>query len=244
MLERSRRAAGRRHRLRRRRLERHRHVPSVHRRRVGGDHRHRSRRHGHGARRRTPPRSPTAGPACCRARTRCCCRTRTARSRKRIRSPRASTIPASGPSTRCCCGRAACATKPRPTTNRSTALDRVLPHRRHPAGDRIRACARRREALGESESGQANPHRPLRPRRQGHADAAAHRCWRSTDNDAQRTNQRRDPRRQPGGDRPSSRSSPPAFRSARNSASISRRSATRPTWSRSACRSPIRWPTA
>ena len=43
---------------------------------------------------------------------------------------------------------------------------------------------------------------------------------------------------------PSSPSSPPDFRSARNSASTSRRSATRPTWSRSACRSPIRWPTA
>ena len=43
---------------------------------------------------------------------------------------------------------------------------------------------------------------------------------------------------------PSWRSSPPDIRCARNSASTSRRSATRPTWSRSACRSPIRWPTA
>ncbi len=50
----------------------------------------------------TPRRSCTAAPACCTAATRCCSRMRTVRSRKRIPSPRASTIPASAPSTRCC----------------------------------------------------------------------------------------------------------------------------------------------
>ena len=51
---------------------------------------------------------------------------------------------------------------------------RVLPRRRHPARDRVGARARRRAALGADTSGRANPDRPLGPRRQGHADAAAH----------------------------------------------------------------------
>ena len=63
--------------------------------------RHRSGRHGPRARARMRRRSRTARPACCRAATRCCCRMSTARSRKRIRSPRGSIIRASGPSTRC-----------------------------------------------------------------------------------------------------------------------------------------------
>ncbi len=50
----------------------------------------------------------TAGPACCMGPTPCCCRTRTGRSRKRIRYRRGSITPASVPSMRCCARSAAC----------------------------------------------------------------------------------------------------------------------------------------
>ena len=62
--------------------------------------RRRSRGRGH---RHRPPcgiADARAGPACCTAIARICCRTRTARSSRRIRSRRASTIPASARSTR------------------------------------------------------------------------------------------------------------------------------------------------
>jgi tryptophan synthase beta subunit len=55
----------------------------------------------------TPQRSPMAGPACCRAPIRCCCRMRKARSRKPNRSRPVSTIPAWGQNIRCCCGQGA-----------------------------------------------------------------------------------------------------------------------------------------
>ena len=58
---------------------------------------------GRGANWATMPRhSRRAAPASCMARTRCCCRTRTARCRRPIRFRRAWTIRASAPSTHCC----------------------------------------------------------------------------------------------------------------------------------------------
>ena len=86
-------------------------------------------------------------------RTRCCCRTSTARSRRRIRSPPGSTTRASVPSTRCCCatGRVQLRGR-RPTTRRSRRSRECCARGRHPAGDRVGARARRREALGADES--------------------------------------------------------------------------------------------
>ena len=95
----------------------------------------------------------------------------------------------------------------------------------------------------QRESRQEGADRPFRPRRQGHAHPAAHRVGGANEmtpseriSAAIRAGARAAP--------PSWPSSPPDIRCAKNSASTSRRSATRPTWSRSACRSPTRWPTA
>ena len=87
-------------RMRRRRVQRHRHLPRVHRR---------SGVSGWSATRRratvskpvvTQPPSPAVRPARSRVRSRTCCRTRTARPSNRIRSRRVWTIRASGPSMR------------------------------------------------------------------------------------------------------------------------------------------------
>ena len=87
-------AAGGRRRLCRRRLERDRHLRRVPRRRGRAACRRRGRRGGVARRRETRP--------CCTAHAHRSCRTRTARSPTRTRSPPVSTIPASAPSTRGC----------------------------------------------------------------------------------------------------------------------------------------------
>ena len=89
-------------RLHRRRLQRHGPVPSLPRRQGRRD-LSASRRPGTASTAACMrPRSPAAGPACCTATARICCRTTTARSTRRIRSRPASTIPASGRSTPGC----------------------------------------------------------------------------------------------------------------------------------------------
>ena len=122
------------HGVRRRRLERHRHLPRLPRRHRGRPLRLRGRRRGcrHGAPRRDHHEGPAR--ASCTARAATSCRTRTARRSSRTRSPRASTTRASAPSTpgsrrsdarstvrsrmpppwrRCACSRAPRASSPR-----------------------------------------------------------------------------------------------------------------------------------
>jgi tryptophan synthase beta chain len=60
----------------------------------------------------TRPHCPSVGPASCTAASPCCCRMRTARSRKRIPFPRDSIIPGSVPNTLCCSRRAASSIRP------------------------------------------------------------------------------------------------------------------------------------
>ena len=98
-------------RVRRRRLERDRHLPRLRRRR-GRAPRSASRRR---ARRRSGP----AAPACCTARARRSSPTRTGRSPTRTRSPPGSTIRASARSTRSSATPAARSTSAPPTTRRS-----------------------------------------------------------------------------------------------------------------------------
>ena len=106
-------AAGPRHRVRRRRLQLDGHVRrrSSTIRTCGSS---ASRRRARGSTRdATARRSPwAAGPACCTARCRPSCRTRTGRSPRRTRSRPASTTQAPGPSTRGCATRAARPTSP------------------------------------------------------------------------------------------------------------------------------------
>ncbi len=108
--------AGHARRVRRRRIERDWPVPSVRRRLVGSIRRRRSG--GPGARDRQARRDARRPecPACCTAIAPICWRTTTARSSRRIRSRRASTIPASVPSTRISRTSAAPTTFRSPTT--------------------------------------------------------------------------------------------------------------------------------
>ncbi len=76
------------------------------------DHRRRGRRHGRRAGRERRHLGLRPARACCTAPIPCCCRTRTARSRRPTRCPPASTIRASVPSTRCSPPSGACATRP------------------------------------------------------------------------------------------------------------------------------------
>ncbi len=125
--------SGRRDRLRRRRLERGRHLPPVLRRQGGAPHR---RRGGRAARPRsasTRPRSRSASRACCTGRCRTCCRTTTARPPTSTPSRPASTTPASARSTRTGRTRAASTTSASPTPRRLDAfkmlarLEGILP---------------------------------------------------------------------------------------------------------------------
>ena len=170
-----RRAARRGRRLRRRRLQRDRHLPRVHpRRATSGCTASRpaataSRPAG------TRPASPAAPSACCTAPGPTCCRTRTARPSSRTRSRPGWTTRPSGPSTPGCTtpGRA----RYEPVTD-AEAMDGVqaaVPHRGHHPGDRERARARRRAAGGAGADrgagpGADDPGQPLRPRRQGRGD--------------------------------------------------------------------------
>ena len=90
-------AAGRGGRLRRRRLERDRHLLRLHSGRRGAAGRARGRRRRGGTPAGTRPPSPAARPACCTAPGPTCCRTRTARPSSRTRSRPAWTIRGSGP---------------------------------------------------------------------------------------------------------------------------------------------------
>ena len=126
-------ASRRRPRLRRRRIERDRHVRRVPRRRG----RAALRRGGRRRRRRHPDatRHPSNAdaPACCTARRPTSCRTRTARRSSRTRSRRAWTTRASAPSTRGSRRSVARSTSPRPTTRRcrrcgcSSATEGIIP---------------------------------------------------------------------------------------------------------------------
>ena len=196
---------------------------------------------------RTRPRSPTARRACCRAATRCCCRTSTARSRRRTRSRPASTTRASARSTRCSRASGASTYEAAGDDESLDGARGVLPGRGHPARDRDRARLRGREALRAGAPRQPHPDRALgrgdkdmptlqRTLLQGDAVMSAaprhHQRARSATAAAQGRpavvgfmtagfpRSRRVPR-------------PPRGRSPRP-----------PTWSRSACRSPTRWPTA
>ena len=163
-------AARRGRRVRRRRLERDRHLPraSSTTRTCGWS---ASRRAATASRPAgTPPRSPAARPACCTARCPTCCRTRTARPSSRTRSRPASTTRASARSTRWLkdIGRA----EYRPVTDAEAmeAFAAAVPHRGHHPGDRVGARARRRAASSAASSGRTAliAGQPVRPRRQGH----------------------------------------------------------------------------
>ena len=70
----------------------------------------------------TPRRSPAERPACCTARARTCCRTRTGRRSSRTPSRPGSTIPVSAPSTRTCTTSDAPSTGRSPTTQAMAAF--------------------------------------------------------------------------------------------------------------------------
>ena len=99
--------AGRPDRLRRRRLQRHRPLPPLPRRRRAALSASRRRARACTAI-ATPRRSMADGPACCTATGPICCRTRDGRSSRPTPSPPVSTIPASVPSTPGCTRAAAC----------------------------------------------------------------------------------------------------------------------------------------
>ena len=131
-------------RLHRRRLERHGPVPSVPRRcrasqMIGVE------AAGHGVETRQACRlaRTAAGPACCTATAPICCRTRTARSPKRIRSRPGSTIPASGRSMPGCTTSAASNTSPATDDEALDAFQLLHAARRHHPRARTRARAGR-----------------------------------------------------------------------------------------------------
>ncbi len=116
--------AGRGGGLRRRRLQRHGHLPRLPRA-PGAAHRRRSRRR-RASTHATAPRSPAAAPACCTARSRTCCRTPGGRSPRRTRSRPGWTTPASAPSTPGS-WRADARRTPRPQTQRRWRRSRPWP---------------------------------------------------------------------------------------------------------------------
>ena len=161
-------AAGARDRVRRRRLERDRHVHPVRRRRRGRA----GRRRGGGGGARDAGATArrcrsAAAAACCTAPTRRSCRTRRARSPRRTRSRPASTTPASGRSTPGCATPAARATRRSPTSRRSrrsrrlAELEGIIP-----ALESSHAVA---WVLANAPAGVTahRPDLPLGPRRQG-----------------------------------------------------------------------------
>ena len=141
--------ARRRDRLRRRRLQRDGHLPSVHRRRAGEADRRRGGGRGHRDRAARGVAVARARPACCTATAPTCCRTTTARSSRRTRSRPASTIPGVGPEHAWLKD-----SGPRASTSAITddealaAFHDLLPRRGHHPGARIgaRARARRRSS--------------------------------------------------------------------------------------------------
>ena len=154
-------------RLRRRRLERDRHLRPLRRRRRRRADR---RRGGGGGARQRPPRRLAhrrARPASCTARSRRCSPTRTARSSRRTRSPPGSTTPASGPSTRTCATPAAPATWRSPTTRRCapSASSRGSRGSSRRSSPRTRSPGCSANAGGRRAASTSS--RSQRPRRQG-----------------------------------------------------------------------------
>ena len=142
-------------RLRRRRLERDRHVRRLPRRR-----RCRARRRRGGGR---APASAPGGRPSCTARAPRCSPTRTARSPTRTRSPPGSTTPASAPST------PSCATPAAPATSRATDEEALAAFRRLTRTEGIIPALEPAHALARvaRPRRRARPRLPLRPRRQG-----------------------------------------------------------------------------
>ena len=238
-------AARHRRGLRGRRQQRHRHLRRL---------RRRSRRCGWSAskpaasdraRPSTRRGSPAASPACCRARARSCCRTRTATSSRRTRSRPGSTTRRSAPSTPGCAalGR----TGVRPCVRRREALEAfqwLARARRHPAGAGVRARRGRRAAAGAPSSA---PTASCSCNLSGRGDkdvrdgaGTAWRRWRRLMRAtfAERLRARSGRR----GSSPTSRPATPTCRA--RPTFCGRSTAAAPTSSRSACRFPIRWPTA
>ena len=157
-------------RLHRRRLQRHRPVPSLPRRQGRGD----LRRGGGRPRPRRAERalrlaSPAASPACCTATAPICCRTTTARSSRAIRSRPASTIRASGPSTP---GSRRAGRVTYVAITDKEALDAfqlcTQARRHHPGAGAGARAGLRRQARADAAQGQPAGHEHVRPRRQGH----------------------------------------------------------------------------
>ena len=159
-------AAGARDRLRRRRLQRDRQLPRLPRRSRRAD-RRRGRRGG--ARQRAPRRLARrrAAPASCTAPSPRCSPTRRARSSRRTRSPPASTIRASAPSTPSCATPAA----PRYETRDRRRGPARVPRARAARGDHpgARAAPRDRLAARERRGQRATTSSP--------SAAAATRTW-------------------------------------------------------------------
>ena len=235
------------HRLRRRRLECDRHVPCLPRAMpveiIGVEAGGRGAGLGDNAATLAHGR-----PACCMAATRCCCRTRTARCRRRIRCRPASTIRAWDPSTRCCA-----TIGPRATTNQArddealAAVRGVQRQRRHPAGARKRACTRR----ARSSWARRNPGKRILVGLSGRGDKdmpTLQKTLLARDSDerapraasARRSAPRARARRPRAGRVPDGRLSDAR---AVPRAPAARSPQARTSW-RSACRSPTRWPMA
>ena len=163
-------AARRGRRLRRRRLQRDRHLPRVPRRRRRGDLRLRGRRR---RRRDRPARGDDPrrrAPACCTAPAPTCCRTRTARPSSRTRSRPASTTRASVPQHAWLADTGRATYRAGHRRRGDGRVRAAVPHRGDHPGDRVRARARRRAA--------ARPRGAARARRSwSTCPAAATRTW-------------------------------------------------------------------
>ena len=187
----------------------------------------------------------TGVPGCCMARTPCCCRMLTGRSRRRIRFPPGSIIPAWARNMRCCeIGRVSYIRRwdddALEAAWRSAAIEGILP-----AIECAHALVGARR-WARQQSRPTRTRRAFRSRRQGHADAQqmlAPRPGTRTPPDApaQRLSEAI---RGAVAVWPWWRSSRRVSRHASASVRTSRPSPTTPTWWRSACRSPIPWPMA
>ena len=189
--------------------------------------------------------SPTAAPACCTAATRCCCRTPTARSRRPHSISAGLDYPGVGPEHALLMTAGRVQYESAIDDEALEALEGMRRARGHPAGARDGT-----RPVGVKRWARANPGKhgplPLGPRRQGHADVAADGAEVSggagqarRDAAASSASAFGGPRRRPGDRRVPHRGLP-------DGAGFGHRAAVAapPTWSRSACRSPTRWPTA
>ena len=162
-------------RLRRRRLQRDRHLPRVHPRRRRAAVRLRGRRR---RRRHRPARGEhhrRRRPACCTAPARTCCRTRTARPSSRTRSRPAWTTRRSGPEHAWLHDTGRATYEPVDRRRGDGRVPAAVPHRGHHPGDRERARAGRRAAGHPGAGGRAGPRAD---RRWSTCPAAATRTWR------------------------------------------------------------------